>query len=85
MLDFLQYHLVTILTVLVILLVVLVNHYGCNKNLQLAQMQQLRIDKLLKASFTNYDGEFVMESPNVIKVYASGRESCLFAILGYAV
>lgn len=34
--------------------------------------------------FKKYDGKLVYESPNIVKMYPSERESCLFAIISMA-
>jgi len=51
----------------------------------LAQKYKELLHPLLDKSFEEYDGDLVVESPNVIKLYVSGRESCLFGILAFAV
>jgi hypothetical protein len=63
----------------------LVNHYGAKKNLQIANRAKSVIDGFLKENFTNYTGELIDEAPNIIKLYASGRESCIFSIFAFAV
>jgi hypothetical protein len=43
------------------------------------------IDPLLVKDFSDYDGEMLVECPNIVKLYPSGREGCLFAIFAFAV
>ena len=51
----------------------------------IAEKYKGMLDETLTKAFSDYDGEFVVESPNIIKLYISGRESCLFGIFAFAV
>jgi hypothetical protein len=43
------------------------------------------LDPVIRKYYTDFDGKIIQESPNVLKVYASGRKSSYFVILGFAV
>ncbi len=62
-----------------------VNSYGTKKNLRIATKAKNVVDTFLRDNFTNYTGELIDETPHIIKLYASGRESCIFAIFAFAV
>ncbi len=63
----------------------LVNKFGTNQNMRIALRTKSIIHDFLKQHFTNYSGSLIDEAPNIIKLYASGRESCIFAIFAFAV
>lgn len=83
--DYLWYHAITLATVVLISFLFVVHHVGSEKNRKIAAETQAVLHPFLKESFKDYSGEIVVESGNILKVYASGRESCFFAIFAYAV
>jgi hypothetical protein len=83
--EFLLYHAITIGALLIFAAAMFVNKFGTNKNMQIALRTKSIIHDFLKQNFTNYSGSLIDEAPNIIKLYASGRESCIFAIFAFAV
>ena len=83
--DYIWYHAFTIATFLVIATLIVVHRRGTEKNMLLAQDAKQSLHSFLEKTFDDYDGDLVVESPNIIKLYASGRESCLFAIFAFGV
>jgi hypothetical protein len=83
--EYIWYHAFTVAIVAFIVLLVLVHHAGSEQNLAVAREYKERLEPFLAKQFSEYDGELLVESPNIIKLYPSGRESCLFAIFAFAV
>ena len=82
--EFLLYHLITISFSSAIALTILIHYYGSYSNRKLASKYQKILSPLLKQWFSRYDEDLVFESPNIIKLYPSDRDSCLFAIVSMA-
>lgn len=83
--DYIWYHAVTLAVLLVFAVLVAVHRAGSEQNLAVMRAAKAELDPFLRKAFSEYDGEALVESPNIIKLYPSGRESCLFAILAFAV
>ena len=83
--DNVYYHWFSILIFAIIVISIVINKRGSKNNLKLAAKYEEIMRPSLKGWFSQYDGDLVMESPNLIKLYASGRDSCLFAIMAFAV
>lgn len=84
LLPFLRYHLITEIVILAVAIVILVHYRGAKKNRAIAIKYQELLSPLIGKWFRKYDGELVYESPNIYKLYPSDRESCLFAIISFA-
>ena len=64
---------------------IVVHHLGSEQNLALAKKYQKHLEPLLSMAFADYNGELVLESANMIKMYLAGRDSCLFGVCAFAV
>jgi hypothetical protein len=64
---------------------ILVDKSGSKKNMEIAAKVKNIINGFLSNNFTNYTGELIEESANIIKLYASGKDSCIFGIFAFAV
>jgi hypothetical protein len=84
LLFYLRYHLLSELIVLAIAIAILVHYRGSRKNLALALHFRELLSPHLSRWFRSYDGELVLEAPNIMKLYPSHRDSCLFAIVSFA-
>lgn len=71
--EYIWYHAFTITVIAVIAILIAVHRTGSEKNLSVAKQYQSVLDPLLNKTFDDYDGELVLESPNILKLYASGR------------
>ena len=69
----------------VISVLILVHRWGSEQNSLIAKQYRGVLNSTLTKGFSEYDGELVVEAPNIIKLYISGRETCLFGILAFAV
>lgn len=67
-----------------IFLAIVVNWLGSRSNKQLAERYRDIISPVLSTTFSEYKGELVEEAPNIMKLYPMGRNSCLFAIVSFA-
>ena len=83
--DNIYYHSISIILISVIIASIWVNKFGSSSNMEIATKYKEILHPSLKSWFVKYNGDLVVESPNVIKIYASGRKSCLFAIIAFAV
>jgi hypothetical protein len=83
--DYIWYHAVTLIAVIIIAVLVYIHHAGSEQNLNVVKEYKAVLDPFLIKHFSDYDGETLVESPNIIKLYPSGRDSCLFAIFAFAV
>ena len=83
--DYVWYHAITLTVVLVFAVLLLVHRVGSEQNMKIMLAAKIELDPLLMKAFSEYDGEVLVESPNIIKLYPSGRETCLFAIVAFAV
>lgn len=84
MLEFLSYHIISLIIVGIILLMIFVNYYGGKKNKQIAEKYKAIIAPFIGSTFRKFDGELVFESANIAKMYPSDRDSCMFAIISFA-
>lgn len=82
--SFLGYHLISLVLLSVISLTILVHVKGGQKNHSIALKYDKIISPLLSKWFKKYDNKLVYEAPNIIKMYPSERDSCLFAIVSLA-
>lgn len=82
--SFARYHLISIIVILVIALVSGAHYRGRYKNRTIANKFQQVLSPHIIRWFKRYDGELVYESPNIYKIYPSDRDSCLFAIISFA-
>ena len=83
--DYLWYHAFTVFAVGMIVVLIVVHRKGSEQNLAVVREYKATIDPFLSKHFSEYDGEMLVESSNIVKLYPSGRESCLFAIFAFAV
>lgn len=82
--SFAHYHLISLIVILVIAVVSAAHYRGRNKNRTIAYKFQQMLSPYISQWFKKYDGELVYESPNIYKIYPSDRDSCLFAIISFA-
>lgn len=83
--EYLWYHAFTVFAVGMIVILIVVNRKGSEQNLAVVREYKAMLDPFLGNHFSEYDGEMLVESSNIVKLYPSGRESCLFAIFAFAV
>lgn len=83
--EYLWYHAFTVFAVGMIVVLIVVHRKGSQQNLAVAKEYKAILDPFLVKHFSEYDGEMLVESSNIVKLYPSGRESCLFAIFAFAV
>ena len=83
--EYIWYHGFTIAMLSIITILIVVHRWGSEQNINLAKKYKSTIDSTLTKAFKDYDGDLVVESPNIIKLYISGRESCVFGIIAFAV
>lgn len=83
--EYLWYHAFTVFSIGMIVVLIVVHRKGSQQNLDVAKEYKEMLDPFLVKHFSEYDGEMLVESSNIVKLYPSGRESCLFAIFAFAV
>ena len=83
--DTIGYYKIVIAAASLLLFAIFVHFRGTKKNLALVQQHMKLISPVLASHFPKFEGEIVAETSNVFKVYAEGRKSCIFAIVGFAV
>jgi len=71
--EYLIYHALTIAVLTMIITMIIVHHIGSEKNREIALKYKNIMNDFFTKNFKEYDGEMIVESPNIMKLYPSGR------------
>ena len=85
MLELLYYYRITICFALFLVYCIWQYFRGRRINLELTREYLTGLEPTIRQYYTNYDAKIIQETSNVLKVYALGRKSQYFTILGFAV
>ena len=84
-LDIILYYRILLLFLALLVAAIAVYRRGSHVNLLLVKEYMGVFEPSVKSLFPVFDNKVVQESANVLKVYAEGRKTCMFAIFGFAV